>query len=374
MLTKLSKLSGIASGVIITILGLWLTTFFNPITEGIENLWKHEPAVTKFTKVIDGNNQTVLSNGKTFSSDITFFFEAYDNGKMISNELQFECKLDSRELQGEQFTECNRGNSQNYADLPNGHYTFFVKVKDTNAKRTPEPAMFSFIVLPSYTILGTIIQNTSNISNAIIVMDNNNNFKATTDSFGNFYISSVNFLTKENNIHNFTIHIKNKQGEEVKCETQRNLEFGDKNKVSLGKINLDDIECSNSLDTLSLSSSIGNIYNDLKLEKYDTHASKKSLFTTELDLLYNTTLVKKPTSNFSRDGIWNVVIYLDGLDLDKVSNVTYYIHNDIITMDSVTHPKFAVHFSAYKGFKFFAKVVLKDGGILDFSRYLLLDF
>ena len=124
MLKRLAALSGIATAVVGSILVLILSPFFEPFKENIENIMKHNPADTNITKVIDGHQNILLPNQKIPSANITFFFEAIENGKVNPDIQYFECKL---EPLSSLFTECESENYQNYPELDSRILYFFSK-------------------------------------------------------------------------------------------------------------------------------------------------------------------------------------------------------------------------------------------------------
>lgn len=377
MLKRLAAFGGIATAVVGSILVLLLSAFFEPLREDIGNILKPNPAITNISKVVDGHQKVLLPKGKTPSAEITFFFEAIENGKIIPDIQHFECKL---EPLSSQFTQCESGNNQNYHFLKSGDYIFSVKVKDTNTKKPSSPNTFRFTILPSNDVIGTIQHNSSSWSGFKITMDNQF-IGDDIDDFGTFYILGVNSTTQDHPIHNFTIHDLSKNGQQTPCIVTKPIEPSLEKLVDVGLIQLNK-KCHLYLNmgTLSGTSSITPVqYDTFKSEKFNTASDENVLYNTHLDLLYNTTLIRKPTSTYSEDGIWKTVIYVDGLDLDKVSKITYYLHptfkpSNVRTETSENNPNFALHLSVYGGFKLFAKVYLKDGGIIDLTRYILLDY
>ena len=375
-LKKLAKLSGIASAVIIAYSIYILTDISNFFKEQIAYLLKPEPAYVNITKVVDEDNQDVQPSGTTPSRTITFHYQPLLNGQPKTDHTEYICYLDSKRY------ECNNSGVFKTPELldPRPHQ-FHIKVNDSNTKYPSNTSSFYFTVGKSVSINGTLVHEGNFVTGVELVMDNKS-VSWPSDTFGQFVFPYISIKTTESNniFHQFSFNVTDKQNNIIKCNFTKNLNFNEGG--YMGRINLNEEICpkiSNSLGSAPFRANpmqegtiaISTNNNSFKLER-DQHYAK-------LDLLYNTSIIRKPTSNASDDGIWNVIAYLDGPELSNVSKVTYLLHptfkpNDIVTINKqVDNTKYSLPLSVYGGFKFYAKVFFDDGRIVDLSRYLLLE-
>ena len=206
-----------------------------------------------------------------------------------------------------------------------------------------------------------------------------NQFIGDIDDIGNFYILEVNSITKDKPSHNFTVNTISKKEVQQTCTVPKFIEPHNNKLVNVGLIKFDN-KCLSpySFETVSTKASKESArYDTFIPETFDI--SNRAAYDTRLDLVYNSTLIRNPTSSspYSHDGLWKVILYLEGIDVAKVSKITYYLHssvkpNNVITVTSENNPNFSLHLSLYGGFKVFAKVYLKNGEIIDLSRFLVL--
>lgn len=359
---------GIASGVIIAVLIIIITPAAEQLRDFISNLWKHEPINIVITQAVDGNNNNVSSNGVTPSPTITFRFEPTNRDK-INDRLNLECSLD-----GQSPFICTR--TASYSSLSKAPHVFQVKVNDQSVKIS-NPTTFSFTVVPSITVRGVILMNNSGVQNVEIIMDDNN--RQRTDDIGQFAFPFV--LTREDIAHTFTISIVDEKGQKLQCENKK-LRLSPIGEVADLTFKVENYRCSNVVPVTASN-------------KSDVFKPESTLGYGAVDLLYNYTLVRQPTTPNSKDGLWDVSIYLDGPDLSNVSKVKYYLHptfapNNVVEVTSQNNPNFSLDISAYGGFKLYAKVycnclkpvtelnstryVYSSDTVLDFTRFLHLRY
>src|SRR4051794_27738140 len=87
----------IISAIITPLILAMVGPLFDIVKEQVTYILKHDPDQVVIIRALDGNNQTVQTNGKTPSPRITFFFEAY-KGKTntLDTNPNFECKIDQQ--------------------------------------------------------------------------------------------------------------------------------------------------------------------------------------------------------------------------------------------------------------------------------------
>ena len=354
---------GIASGVIIALLVIILTQPAEQFRDFLSNMFKQEAMDVNITAV-DGNNHIVSANGETPSQIITFYFQP-ENGDKNNSQVNLECTLD-----GQYPLPCKE--KAIFASLTKTLHVFQVKVNDPNV-RPSNPAVFSFTVLPSIRVDGVVLQNNSGVRNAEVVMDNN---RRTTDDIGQFVFPFV--LTREDIRHTFIISVVDEKGQKLQCEHKK-LHLRPIGEVANLTFKIENYLCSSvSTDTI------------VTQNKSEVFTPEATLNYGRIDLLYNSTLIRKPTTDNSKDGLWNVSIYIDGADLSNVSKVKYYLHptfapNNVVEVTRQNNPKFALDISAYGGFKLYTKVycnclrptesdpnryVYSPDTVLDFTRFL----
>jgi hypothetical protein len=368
-LKALAKLGGIGSAIAISLITLVVTNVMAPAAEqareAFSNLLKHDPADTKIVRAVDGQDLPLSRNGQTPSRNITFYYQAQKDNTIYRN-VDFECKLSPDE---KSFSACASAQSTTYPLLSVDDHTFEVRVIDPNASRKPTLDKFGFSIIPSVSVTGRISLNNSSVKDIKVTMDNKSKPSAFTDSTGTFSFPFVHFnKNDEDSRHNFTFFVSSEKTQYLPCDSEnRNIISDDDDKVELGVIYLENELCSKK----DLSSTISSA------PITDFFKPEKKLEYAKIDLQYNTSLVRKPSRADSMDGLWNIVVYLEGQDLPSISKVVYYLHptfkpNNVITLTPQhDNPKYALHLSAYGGFKLYTKVYLTNEKVIDLSRFLI---
>jgi len=368
ILRKFAPAGGIASGVIIALLVVILTQPTEQFRDSLFNMLKPEAPDVIITQAVDENNHSVSANGETPSQIITFYFRT-EKGDENNNHVNLECSLDERKPYP-----CTE--KAVFPSLDKTLHVFQVKVNDMNVKAS-NPTTFSFTVVPSITVRGNVTQNNSGVRDAEVVMDNNIRF---TDDIGRFAFPFV--LSREGIPHTFSISVVDVKGQKLQCEKKELLLSPIEDVANLA-FEIENYQCST-----AVSNSLITPYNESEVFKPEV----PPLGYGRIDLLYNSTLIRKPTTANSTDGLWNVSIYIDGPDISNVSKVKYYLHptfapNNVVEVTSKNNPKFALDISAYGGFKLYTKVycncliptesdsnrfVYSPNTVLDFTRFLYL--
>jgi hypothetical protein len=354
---------GIASGVIIALLVIILSQPTEHFRDFLFNMLKPEAPDVIITEAVDENNHSVSANGETPSQIITFYFRT-EKVDEDNNHVNIECTMDEK-------TSPCMGKIK-YPGLDIGHHDFEVRANDQNVKES-SPTTFTFAVVQSITVRGIVLKNDSGIRNATVVMDNT---RQSTDDTGRFAFPFV--LTREDILHTFTISVANEKGQELQCENKK-MRLSPIGGITDLTFNIENYRCSNVAPITTHN-------------KSDTFKPEPTLGYGRIDLLYNSTLVRKPTTHTSTDGLWKVSLHIDGADISNVSKVKYYLDrtfapNNVVEVTSKDNPKFALDLSAYGGFKMYAKVychclkqdtlnstryVSSPDAVLDLTRYILL--
>ncbi len=103
------------------------------------------PSDTSITSAVDGNGVAVQNGGTTLSTSITFTFTARQGTNLIAG---FQCSLD-----GSQFSSCTTTNPGTVTLGPNlavGKHTFQVVAVDSFGLKDPNPATFSWTIIPGH--------------------------------------------------------------------------------------------------------------------------------------------------------------------------------------------------------------------------------
>lgn len=358
---------GILSAVVISFLIIILTPAAEQFRDFLSNMLKQE-AMEVIITAVDGNNDNVSENGETPSQIITFYFRTEKTAK---NNVQpnLQCTLDD-----ERPSPCTQ--KIKYPSLSKTHHVFQVKINDPNVKPS-DPAEIGFTVLPSIRVGGVVLQNNSGVRNAEVVMDNN---RRTTDDIGQFAFPFV--LPSEDIFHTFIISVVDEKGQKLQCENKKLL-LNPIGEVANLTFRIENYLCSSAVSNDTITTN----------NRSEIFKPEATLGYGRIDLLYNSTLIRKPTTDNSNDGLWNVSIYIDGPDLSNVSKVKYYLHptfapNNVVEVTAQNNAKFALDISAYGGFKLYTKVycnclkpapelgsnryVYSPDTVLDFTRFLYL--
>ncbi len=169
-----------------------------------------------------------------------------------------------------------------------------------------------------------------------------------SDSTGNFAYPYIEYR-REVITHNFTIPIVVQGQHTSTCHITYNIPASNpfvridmRPPFDLGTI------CPKNIN-LHLSSSTATTSNPYYFRPGDTAGSKQYA---AIDLRYDVTVVRKPTTNSSNDGLWNIVLYLRGYDLNNVSKVKYYLSStfkpNVIMLNQLPdNPTFSLPLSAH---------------------------
>jgi hypothetical protein len=315
--------SSIVTPIITSVLGALILVIIlplaNPVGDWIAkwraSFLKHDPDNTLITHATDGNQKNVQTNGITPSQEVSFAFIAYKGpvtknvniaNKMKDNTAKFVCDLDYEKTG---FSEC----LPTYQNLPLGTHYFQVKVNDTNTNKQIEPAKFNFTVVQSVLIEGWLRQNNTPVTQTVVTMDGKFTSLA-SDDFGKFNFPFIEYRREViPHPHNFTIPIPVQGHQTITCNITYNFDLAaaSDNKIVLNPFDLGNKNiCPKNINLhLSSSSTTTTTSNQDYFKPGNTTGMKQYA---QIDLRYNVTLVRKPTTNTAHDGLWNIVLYLKG--------------------------------------------------------------
>jgi len=354
---------GIVGSVITAILVIVLT----PMGQQITNyLFPVMPPETNIVSVIDGTNRTLRGEDSTYSRSVKFMFNGSDDKKVSS----FQCSIQDPES-STNYSPCTSPEPR--GGLKPGHYVFRVKAIDSDQAEDPSPAVFSFTILNSALVQGSIHERDRPAPNLKVELDNK--IESFTDVIGRFFFQAV-----PEGEHYYWIYdrLNNPLAGPITLIIAAEGDVKDEGTIALDLLQPQPVSSVQTFDAApnegvpmsdnntqlpSATPQQAQQPNTQFLPSNDTNADED-----EISLMHEAKFERDPSFH-------NVTVWVDGPQqtLAEVQRVTYTLHPSFqpsIVTRSSSENNFALSLSAWGQFTIEANVFFRDGEVKELSRFL----